>query len=442
MNTVVPLPPAAAAVEPLLRRWIGLDVATVGAGTLLRAVRMRMQALGIDRAEEYATRVTNDEPERDALVEEIVVAESWFFRDPQVFEFVARFAVTLAALPGRTPVRILSAPCAAGEEPYSVAMALFEAGLNAGQFHIDAIDVSHAALARAARGCYSANAFRNADLTFRDRWFTMAETGAVIDDRVRGQVAFTWANLLDEGFPVGRGPYDVIFCRNLLIYLDAEARGRVAATLDALVRPDGVLILGAAEPPIMKAGWIPAGAASVFALRRGPIVVSTGAAGSRVGNPLPTTRPPVAVPRRQGASRAGAGGGSRTAPPAAPGPTVSAATAAAAAATVATDLATVLAEAGALANARRHAEALAVCETARQRLGPSPELFFLMGMLHQAAGDLDRAEGCFHKTLYLDAGHDEALLALALLATQRGDTLMAETYRQSAARVLARKAAP
>jgi chemotaxis protein methyltransferase WspC len=65
-----------------------------------------------------------------------------------------------------------------------------------------------------------------------------------------------------------------------------------------------------------------------------------------------------------------------------------------------------------------------------------------MGMIHQAAGDLDRAEACFHKTLYLDATHDEALLALALVATQRGDVRMATTYRQSAARALARKATP
>ena len=60
----------------------------------------------------------------------------------------------------------------------------------------------------------------------------------------------------------------------------------------------------------------------------------------------------------------------------------------------------------------------------------------------KSAGDSDRAEGCFHKTLYLDASHDEALLALALLAAQRGDTAMAEKYRQSAGRILARKAAP
>ena len=101
----------------------------------------------------------------------------------------------------------------------------------------------------------------------------------------------------------------------------------------------------------------------------------------------------------------------------------------------------VLARAGQLANAGRYHDALSVCEEARAAVAPSPELFFLMGMLHQAAGDLDRAEGCLHKTLYLDASHDEALLALALLASQRGDTTMADTYRQSAARVMARKEA-
>ena len=107
-----------------------------------------------------------------------------------------------------------------------------------------------------------------------------------------------------------------------------------------------------------------------------------------------------------------------------------------------TTLAAVLEQAGALANARRHLEALELCEQARTGLPPSPELFFLMGMLHQSLGDGDRAEGCFHKTLYLDASHAEALLALALLARQRGDLRMAEKYRQSAARVVARKGTP
>jgi chemotaxis protein methyltransferase WspC len=214
----------------------------------------------------------------------------------------------------------------------------------------------------------------------------------------------------------------VIFCRNLLIYLTNEARRRVERQIERLLLPDGMLLLGAAEPPIMKGDWIPAGTASVFALRRGvhvpqpPLLVRD----------LPERKEPAGRP----AAPSPGGPPSTTGPAARPSrPAFSAAA----------DLEAVLSEAGRLANAGRFAEALEVCERSRAQLAPAPELFFLMGMLHQSADDLDRAEGCFHKTLYLDADHEEALLALALVARRRGDAAMAEKYRQSAARALARK---
>ena len=426
---------ADAAIEQALARWIGLDVSTIGRPAVQRAARSRMAALGLDASAAYAARLEADQQERDALVEEVVVAESWFFRDPQVFDFVARFALTLAALPGRLPVRILSAPCAGGEEPYSIAMALLEAGLVPGQFRIDAVDVSRVALTRAAAGRYSANAFRNADLAFRDRWFTPQAGGNLLDDRVRTQVTFAHANLLDPAFRADREPYDVVFCRNLLIYLDAEARGRVESTLDSLLLADGLLVLGAAEPPILKGDWMPAGAASVFALRRGVRAATR----QPTAVPAAPSRRTVASTRRtESASRDPAARQQPTQPAQPqraqpPEPAVETAPAAL--------LDDVLARAGQLANAGRYHDAIVLCDEAQAAVGPSPRLFFLMGMLHQAAGDLDRAEGCLHKTLYLDAAHDEALLALALVATQRGDTRMAETYRQSAVRVLARKEA-
>ena len=412
------------AVEAALRDWIGLDAATLGATAITRAVRGRMRALGMTDSDAFAAVVRSDPAERDRLVEDVIVAESWFFRDAQVFAFVADVAVTLAALPGRGPVQILCAPCAAGEEPYSVAMALLDAGLAPGQFVIDAVDVSHAALERARQGRYSANAFRNADVSFRDRWFRQDRGGAVIDPRVRECVRFSWGNLLEAGFAPPAAAYDVVFCRNLLIYLTTEARIRVERLVDGLLRRDGVLVLGAAEPPILKGDWIPAGAASVFAMRRGIHVRQPVAAG---GTRSTTARAPTSDrPVRGGAPPSSAG--ARTSGPAPPDhqPT----------------LAWLLERAGSLANERRYAEAIDLCERHRAGLGPAPELFFLLGVLYQSVGDVDRAEGCFHKTLYLDAGHEEALLALALLARQRGDLRMADTYRQSAARVLARKGSP
>lgn len=412
------------AAERLLREWIGLDAATIGQASVARAVRDRMAAVGVADVDAYVDSVRADAAERDRLVDQVIVAESWFFRDQQVFDFVANVAATVAAIPGRSPVRILCAPCASGEEPASVAMALLDTGLAPSQFSIDAVDVSHAALERARRGRYSANAFRNADTTFRDRWFRKDGAVAVLDDRVRGCITYAWANVLDQGFAEGRGPYDVIFCRNLLIYLTAEARAALERTLDGLLRPEGVLVLGAAEPPIMRGDWIPAGAASVFALRRGVHAAPTG---GRSAAPARAALPPPAAP----VARGPAAGTTRASAPVRAGPEAPAAT-----------IADVLEQAGTLANARRHLEALELCERARLGLPPSPELFFLMGMLHQSLGDVDRAEGCLHKTLYLEPAHEEALLALALLARQRGDLRMAETYRQSAARVVARKGTP
>ncbi|MFM9196072.1 MAG: CheR family methyltransferase [Planctomycetia bacterium] len=412
-------PEALRSAEAFLRRTIGLDPETIGQAAIGRAVRQRMEACADRDIWSFLDRLARDDDEQSRFIDDVVVPESWFFRDPQVFGFLRRFAVTFATAPGQTPLRILCVPCAAGEEPYSAAMTLLEAGLAAHQFRIDAADVSRAALARAEAATYSANAFRAEDLSFRDRWFHVQHATARLADEVRQQVHFLRGNLLDDSFVADREPYDVIFCRNLLIYLTGEARSRVERTIDRLLGPDGLLILGAAEPPIMKAPWIPAAGNSVFTLRRGPRPAAPAAIPMLARQPPVDARPPApALP--DGTAAEPVGPNDRTRPPPAD---------------------ELIREAEALANDGRHAEALALCRRYELSMAPCPRMFFLMGMLHQAVGDLERAEGCLHTTLYLDANHDEALLALAVVATRRGDGRMAETYRRTAARVLERKGA-
>ncbi len=425
-------PPPAIAAEALLRRWIGLDPGTVGHAAIRRAVRKRMGALGLNDVDAYARLAESEPLERDLLVEEVVVAESWFFRDPQVYGFVRRFICDRVAVRERLPVRVLSVPCAAGEEPYSLAISLLDAGVDPAAFVIDASDISRAAIDRAIAGRYTTNAFRTSDLGFRDRWFRTEQGVAVLDPVVRESVRFAWGNLLDESFTssalaAGRAPYDVVFCRNLLIYLTSAARADVERALDALLKPDGLLVLGAAEPPIMKGNWVPAGEGAVFALRRGsptlPPQLRT----------IPR-RPPVSEPRstigtaatRTGTEPQAAAAIAAPAPPPAAPFTQPA-------------LQLTLRRANELANERRFAEAIEVCVDYQRTAGPASEVYFLMGMVHQSAADLDAAEDCFHKTLYLDAGHAEACLALALLAGQRGDARLAELYRRAAARVVARR---
>lgn len=433
-------------LEAFLADWIGLDASSVGPAAIERACRARRAELGISDPDDLARRVRDDSTERDRLVEEVVVCESWFFRDPQVFDSIAQFVQTLAAMPGRSPVRILSVPCASGEEPYSIAMALLDAGLPETAFRIDAFDVSRASLSRAAAGRYSENAFRNADSSFRRRWFRAEAGGAVIDDRVKRAVGFRWGNLLEPGFATAKGPYDCIFCRNLLIYLTADARHRAARSLDSMLSSDGLLVLGAAEPPILRGDWIPAGDASLFTVRRS-IAVSRPRFPSMprlaAARPVPDRATPRPRPGRK------PGDGTSTTPedghdPARP--TRHAApeqgTDVAASAKASSPLERTLEIAGRLANERRLSEAIELCDAHARSFGPSPEIFFMTGMLHQSAGDLDRAEACFHKTLYLDPAHEEAALALALVASLRGDARMAEKYRESASRVFARKGSP
>lgn len=426
-------------LEAMLARWIGLDSSTLGAASLQRACQRRLEASGLPSFDALRAAVENDPHQRDLLVEEVVVSESWFFRDEQTFAFLESFARTIVGMPGRRPLRILSVPCACGEEPYSIAMRLFDAGLPADAFAIDAFDVSHVCLSRAREGAYSANAFRNADQEFRRRWFHEEGRRSVVNPAIREQVTFAWGNLLDPSFAAGTATYDLIFCRNLLIYLTADARRQVEQTLNRLLAPDGALILGAAEPPIMRGGWLPAAASSMFALRRRTSAPApTGSLQSRVRSRLTEPNPSTTgTPRRP----------DRATPlplQTTPRPRTSEASATAPAAessATPTPLASLLEKAGTLANAGRHADAIAACEAHIRDGGPTPALFFLLGTLYQAHGAPERAESCFHKTLYLDPMHEEAALALALLAGCRGDERMAESYRETANRIFTRKAA-
>lgn len=403
------LPSPSSTVEQLLGRWIGLDPTTIGATAIDRAVRLRMTAVAAPDRQAYLARLAADRDERDRLIDEVVVPESWFFRDEAVFADLRRLAAARRDAPHLPPLTILCAPCAAGEEPYSVAMALLDAGLTAERFRIDAFDVSQQALGRAVAGRYSDNAFRTPDLAFRDRWFHRDGTVAVLDERIRSRVGFAWGNLLDPGFCAGRGPYDVVLCRNLLIYLDADARRQVERTCDRLLAAEGLLVVGAAEPAMLAGRWTAAGVASSFVLRRvapGP----TAAEGAS-----PTRRPPAPTPAPAARERH-----APVVEPEPPDPEAS------------------LHEARTLGACGRIAEAIACCRRATASAPTAPG-FFLMALLERRAGAIEQAEASLHKVLYLDPDRADALLELALIADERGDSAMADRYRESAARVIARR---
>src|SRR5271167_1162492 len=125
-------------IEGLLASRIGLDPVSVGSPLILRAATTRMGELGLDDLGAYERQVRSSAPELQALIEEVVVAESWFFRDERPFEWLREYVRTrwLNNL-SRPPLRVLSLACAGGEEPYSIAIVLLDLELPAPRFEID-----------------------------------------------------------------------------------------------------------------------------------------------------------------------------------------------------------------------------------------------------------------------------------------------------------------
>jgi hypothetical protein len=129
-------------IEQLLSREIGLMARSIGSGAIEAAVRGRMASCRLATVDEYLERLEQNASERSALVEDIVVSETWFFRDESVFEDLAAFA----SGPWRKAnpegiLRVLCVPCATGEEPYSAAIVLLEAGLPAARFQVLGVEL-------------------------------------------------------------------------------------------------------------------------------------------------------------------------------------------------------------------------------------------------------------------------------------------------------------
>jgi chemotaxis protein methyltransferase WspC len=384
------------AFETLLKRAMGLDAASIGSSAVERAVQTRMAACNLADPQLYLDRLRNSASETQELIEAVVVPETWFFRHPEAFTAMVRHArEDWLQRHSEGLLRILSLPCSTGEEPYSIAMALLDAGFPKDRFGIDAIDISNRALAYAGRAIYGKNSFRGADLGFRDRYFIPGPAGYQLVEAVINHVRFQRGNLLDPGFLIGAEPYDLIFCRNLLIYFDSPTQDRAVAALTRLLSPAGVLFVGPSEGNLLlEHGFAAMKASLAFAFRKAPPRV-----------------PEIHIPRPQRPRSAGAPAPTRRLPfpPRIPQPSLPGSVA------LSVEQIHSIADRGHLAEAARH------CEELLRDRGPSPETLHLLGLVRDATGNHEEAAACYRKALYLDPHHQEALAHLALLLERQGD---------------------
>ncbi|QBE62447.1 CheR family methyltransferase [Pseudoduganella lutea] len=427
-----------------LRAATGLNLSRE---TVERAMRSRMGANGIEDRAQYEASV--DETELAALVELVVVPESWLFRDPQAFAVAAEFTKQRLATGGRQLLRMLSIPCAGGEEPYTLAMALVDAGVPPTAFAIDAVDLSTACIARAQEGLYGRNAFRGKDLDFRDRHFTHEGDDLYrIDPALRRRVRFRQGNLLTSEL-APPGTYDVIFCRNLLIYFDAPTTAAAIARLAALLANDGVLLAGYAEvPSFVRNGFMTLPYRQAFALRKhtspqnGPYALLPLPV-NEVGNERRCSPGPEAAPRERRVAPRRPTPVPPPMPAQAPAPALRPAprpTPPPPAVAGGSPLAGTLEDAARLADLGQPREAQALCRTLTAREPDNAGAWFLLGLLTEDDAP-DEAQAHLRRCIYLEPDHYEALCHLALLAGRQGDNAARETLRERAARVWRRRQA-
>ena len=383
-------------IEALLQDAIGLDAASIGPSVVDSAIRQRCEARGCAGEAAYWPLLVASAVERQALVEAVVVPETWFYRYPESFALLQRLARQRRDdRPGSPPLRLLSLPCSTGEEPYSMAIALLEAGLPPEAFRIEAIDVSTQALAAAGIGVYGSNAFRD-DLpqVLLQRHFARDGQRWRIAGHVRDRVRFRRGSLLDPTLMGGEPPCDFLFCRNLLIYFDRPTQQRAVRMLRRLLHRDGVLFAGPAEAAALSLyGMAAMGVPRCFAFRHPAPTANPPPAAARRAVPPAAPRPAFAPPPFAGDAGSPAAAGP---PPAAGGPEAPGGTAA--------DLAAI----ASLADAGRTGEALSLCSASLARRGPDADLYYWLGLLHDAQDGADMALSCYRKALYLQPDHPEA----------------------------------
>jgi chemotaxis protein methyltransferase CheR len=229
-------------------RHLGLRFEDAQLGMLAEVLRRRVEAGGgetgawLARLEAWPAR-----EELRALAPELTVGETYFFRHMEQFRAFSELAVPERLGAGAHRLRVLSAGCSTGEEAYSLAILMRET-LAAASWEVRAVDVNPAVLAKAALGRYSAWSLRETPPEVQRRWFRPDGRAFRLDERVRSAVTFEERNLTAEDAKLWPAEsYDVVFCRNVLMYMTSQTAQAVVARIAGALAPGGYLFLGHAE---------------------------------------------------------------------------------------------------------------------------------------------------------------------------------------------------
>ena len=393
-----------------------------------------MKLSGSTSVDSYLKKISASPAALQQLIESVVISETSFFRNKTPFitlkKYLKQFVLNKNL---ERPIRILCLPCSTGEEPYSIAMALFDIQMAANQFYIYAGDISEQAIQFAKAGVYSSYSFRGDHLEFRESYFSKQDSNYILHKKVRDAVHFEYANILADNFLLGHKPYDIIFCRNLLIYFDGDIKEKAIKALSAHLADEGVLFVGHAEgAKIQQYGYVSLDYPMSFAFARkeyaNKINTALNASNGHSSPAAPASYQPIA-PKLPVDNR-------KTTPVITTPGTYSA---------TETDTNNnsgddVISQARKLAAKGAFNEVLAICEKLLSEGAESAEVYYLLGQAGEATGSNLMAEENLKKAIYLNTDFYDALIYLSRLYDRMGKPEKAVTFRNRAERVKLRNA--
>ncbi|HET9958148.1 MAG TPA: protein-glutamate O-methyltransferase CheR, partial [Polyangiaceae bacterium] len=245
------------AFRELILQRSGISLAATKRSLLCGRLARRLRHFGFSTFTQYYQYVTRQDrsgSELRELINRITTNKTEFFRENHHFEFLTREVLTplrtQAANGGPRRLRIWSAGCSTGEEPYSIAITIAEAlPLDGWDVRILASDIDTEVLQHAAAGEYPTSSLERVPAALRKRWFTSAATHSRqfrIHPELRKLVSFRQINFISEPWPI-QSQFDVIFCRNVTIYFNRDVQRRLYERFARLLRPDGFLVAGHSE---------------------------------------------------------------------------------------------------------------------------------------------------------------------------------------------------
>lgn len=222
-----------------------------------RRFARRLQELNIDSYSTYLQFLQNENggaQEFGRLIQEITINETSFFRNASQFKAMVNLMIpeimNNKKKQGENRLRIWSAGCSSGEETYTIALFLTEKyGEKLGKWQVEILgtDIDPAVIETAKTGVYAEYRLRNVPTDIRNRFFTSTRSGFAVTEDIKRMVGFRVSNLNDNRDMIMMRNFDIIFCRNVLIYFNAASKKRVVENFYKSLLPHGFLILGHSE---------------------------------------------------------------------------------------------------------------------------------------------------------------------------------------------------